>query len=193
MTAFAEPKDVEVLLGRNLDDDELARVGLILENRTVAMQDRLRQQVFPGTSSIEVRGTWNSELVLPEWPVVSVQAVAIEGVPLVSGWVATRRGIRRTGTSSIANLGGQGAVRYGNPHWGGPDCWIAVEYTHGYDEVPAVLEVLCRETALRDFGSKPNVAEEAMEDWRVKYTSSGSSGSFTSDELETLDRFPKPW
>lgn len=79
MVAFAELSDLEDLTGRDFTGREV-QVGALLEAASEHLREVIGQQVFPVTQSTYVAYPSGGREDLPQWPVVSVDAVQRDGV-----------------------------------------------------------------------------------------------------------------
>lgn len=122
------------------DDPSVVEAQLARASAQIASM--CNQTLERATSTIEIVGTWKRFLPLPEWPVVSVASVAVNGVT-VTGFEVSGTGILWPSSSAGRN----GATGGFPGNWGGPDCLVAVTYTHGFDPIPDDLRNLCVDMA----------------------------------------------
>lgn len=82
MTAFATVDDLEVLLKTSYEGDDISQVDALLEAASDHLRFVIGQEVYPrSTSTYTAYPTFGRE-DLPQWPVVSVDAVERDGVPV---------------------------------------------------------------------------------------------------------------
>lgn len=132
---FADPTDIAALLRRQMTSDELAAATIALELASSAVRAYCRQEIdliIDDTALIV--GTWDRRLRLPERPVLTVTAVAVDGDTLSSDdyTVVRDRLIRPDGC-----------------HWGGPDVIVTVTYSHGWATPPGEVRAVAMSVALR--------------------------------------------
>jgi hypothetical protein len=76
------PSDLASLLQSDLD---LSTATLLIECGTAVVQATTGQRLVRATTTPSIPGVWSQWLDLPQWPVVSVASVAIDGTT-ISGW-----------------------------------------------------------------------------------------------------------
>ena len=79
MTAFATADDLAGRLGRTFTDAEETLVGELLEDAASFLRSVIEQDVFPRRQSTYTAYPTAGREVLPQWPVVSVDAVTRNG------------------------------------------------------------------------------------------------------------------
>lgn len=175
--AFADITDYQSIHGTDLDD---SIVEARLERATSQIQTACNQTISRATSAIGIKGTWDRELTLPEWPVVSVASVS------VNGRTVTMSGVEVTTRSLLwptSAYGGQGA-RGGFPaNWGGPECIVDIVYTHGFEPIPDDVKWLCVDLAATANAIPVGVRSESgtLEDYteQIAYDLKGEGTSST--------------
>ena len=80
MTAFATVTDLEPLLGRDFTAEEQAQVEALLEAASSFLRGVIGQDVYPVTTSTYTAYPSGGREDLPQWPVVSVDAVTRDSV-----------------------------------------------------------------------------------------------------------------
>lgn len=80
MEAFATVEDLEALLNVEYDDAEAARVTALLESASGYLRGVIGQDVFPRRTATYTAYPSFGREDLPQWPVVSVDAVTDGGV-----------------------------------------------------------------------------------------------------------------
>lgn len=162
---FATLEDYERMHGKVDAEPVTAQ----LERATALIRSECNQHISRATSTVKVNGTWERELVLPEWPVVSVESITVDGraVALAAVEVTTR---------SIRWAGGHRhryGARGGFPaNWGGPDAVVEVTYAHGFDPVPDAVKWLCVDLAAAEVSRPVGVRSESeqLEDYQSQVT-----------------------
>jgi hypothetical protein len=153
-TTLATTDDLGLLVGDdNIDDD---RAQLLVELATGAIQAECQQHLLLVTDDeVDLDGTFDPELWLPERPVISVSEVLINTFVLAAGtWILSPTGQLYRGPLLTINgpdwdwfdlSGGPLGVNA----WGGPSSKVHVKYTHGFAVPPNDLRALCLELARR--------------------------------------------
>lgn len=132
MASFADVDDLAVLLGETFDATRSAQAELALEMASTAIRAWTRQTIdLVEDDTIVFAGVWDTDLTLPERPVIEVTEVTVDGTA-VTDWELVGWSLRR-------EWGG----------WGGPAVLISVTYTHGYESVPAWARSVCLQAAAR--------------------------------------------
>lgn len=128
MAALATVADLEALLGRTLSTAEATHATTLLDSASEAVRVAAGQQFSRATTTVRLATPDTSRLGLPQRPIVSVDAVTVDGNP-DTGW---------------AFVGGE-LVRPGGWRHGAE---VAVTYTHGYLTVPRpVRDLVCHVAA----------------------------------------------
>lgn len=140
--AFATVDDLELLLGHEV---ELLRAELAVALASSAVAGYARIGIARATSvEAEVDGTGADTLNLPEWPVQSVDQVAVVGTTAVMDVLDGPDGpSARWGWSKAGVL-----TRYGGV-WPHRPRSVKVTYTHGYDPVPDGIRAVTLQAAAR--------------------------------------------
>lgn len=164
MTAFATADDLATRLGLTFSDDEAARATDLLADATGLIQEEANQIVFLVTDDVlEVPGTTDDRIRLPQRPVVSITSITLNGRPLVEGvdWYLNGNTIFRRSTlfSPFGTLDGPFLLGTG---FGRPDQTLTIVYTHGYDVLPAVVKTICKEVVVRVWINPGSVARETV-------------------------------
>lgn len=82
MTAFATIDELATLLQREFTEAESERAQLLLDAASAHLRDAIGQEVFPTQSVTYVAYPSFGREDLPQWPVVSVDSVERDGVPV---------------------------------------------------------------------------------------------------------------
>jgi hypothetical protein len=173
MTAFATTDDLAARLGITLTADEITRAQVLLDIVTGEIEDEADQQISLVTDDVlELPGTTDDRIELPQRPVVSVASVTVDGQPLVEGtdWYLEGDTIIRIATP-LTIITGADAVYYDDIRqfpfgigFGWPKQTIAITYTHGYaaDSIPQTLKTICLEATVRAWVNPGSVARETI-------------------------------
>lgn len=158
MTAFATVDDLEVLLKASYEGDDSDQVEQLLEAASDHLRFVIGQQVYPrATSTYTAYPTFGRE-DLPQWPVVSVDAVERDGVAVDFKY--------RPGFIMVAS-----------------DDPVDVTFTWGFDEVPGELKrltLVLAAQALQMFEvtggvSGGGLSSLSIDDFRAAFANGGES------------------
>lgn len=118
---LATPSDLASLLQQDLD---LSTATLLVECATGVVQGVTGQRLVRATTTPSIPGVWSQWLDLPQWPVISVASVQIDGVAVTDWKLIGVRLFRRAGWQPA-----------GDP--------VEVEptYTHGYLSTDQYLQL----------------------------------------------------
>lgn len=113
------------LMARGLPSEPASLLGVLLESVSAAVREAAGVPISAVSATLTMAGTHEQFLQLPVSPVVAVDSVAIEGVP-VTGWkVRDGRLWRASG-------------------WAGQSKDVEVTLTYGYAKVPAdIVQLVC--------------------------------------------------
>lgn len=152
MSPLATIADLEGMLGRVLEADELPSVEQVLVSASEAVREASGQLFTRLTTTIALPATSSGRIRLPQQPVVAVTDVTIAGEP-VDGW-------RFVG----------GELWHGHG-WGRLPEDVTVTYTHGYTETPRPVRDLVLALALAAgrrledegmLGATPGIRQESI-------------------------------
>lgn len=176
---LASVDDLAARLGRELDDDETARIEALLADASAAVRSYTGQQFTRESTTSRLRVAGRS-LRLPQRPVIGVSAVAdVDGNDVSFSWYAGEV----LGIDSLAYPTGG---------------WVDVTYEHGYEEVPAdVVAVVCN-VALRAFGvaaGQSGLASETIGTYSYSIGGAAASGplGMLADERQVLDSYRRAY
>ena len=173
MAAFATAADLTTFTGNT--SLEGARGELLLAQASAVIRTYCRQTFDRVTNDeVELRGTWDRRLTLPERPVVSVGSVAIGGHDIGDGYQRVRD------------------VLYRTSNWGGPTAVVTVVYTHGFAPDHPAMETLrgmAVQIAARAAVNATGVSSESIGDWSASWGNGGGGFALTAAEQSILDRF----
>lgn len=182
MNLLADLDDVEAVLGRDLDDDEVGRTVKLLQLASDAVRIHTGQQFdYVEDDEITIEPDIEGHLWLPQRPVISVSTVKItsSNTPIDTvgyGW--TRDGyLARRWFPTNAEI----------PWWIYP---LTVTYTHGYQTVPADVRLAVAELVGGSMANPSGIVSESLGVYSVRYLSNRSPGvSLTSEVEQRLRRY----
>lgn len=186
MSQFASTTDLAHLLKRALTTDESVAADLALTLVTDAIKTETDQQIEHVTNDVvTLQGNWTNKLELPEWPVLGVSAVTVNGAALAAGtWFLAAHTLWR-GNLPIFN----GPDDWGGDlffsSWLGPGQAIVVTYSHGFATIPDVIRAVCIRAALRLVGNPEGLKSETVGTSR----SDPDPDLLTDNEKQLLNRF----
>jgi hypothetical protein len=130
--------------------------------------------------------------LLPQYPVVSVSAVAGYMLDMSTGaygWVPITNFWCDNDTGTLYNTTGlAGVVWTGGPSWPWLPASLRVTYTHGYDPIPSDLRDVCARLALRYLQNPGAMVERRVGDMEARF--SGSAGAlFDQFDLAVLNTY----
>lgn len=153
--------------GLAVDESEASVVTTYLRVASAAVREAAGTAISRTTSTITLEGAPGQRLTLPGPPIVSVDAVTVDG-RAVSDW--------RLSADRLWRASG----------WTGCEpSEIQVTYTHGLDEVPEdIVDLVCRMAAAAlnayrsedggaALGTAKEVTSERLGDWAVTYGADG--------------------
>jgi hypothetical protein len=184
--AFATADDFAARLGIDLTDPEKTRAGILLGLASELIQDEVDQQIgLVADDTIELPGTTDDRITLPQRPVVSVSSVSIDGQALTEGgdWYLEEDTIIRVSTPLTILDGGDLTVDpYAYPYglgFGLPEQTIAITYTHGFADnaVPGTVKAICLEAVVRAWVNPGSVARESIGNTSTVYDNNRFSPS----------------
>lgn len=186
--ALVDTTDVENRLGRDLTDEETARLPFIIDDVSAAVIGYTGQSFELDTTTIRLKVKYGV-VRLPQRPVVSVDSVeTVAGADVSYTW-DTRDRLDIPGCGTPINAFEVEPFRH-------PLNYVNVTYEHGYTETPPdVVGVVCS-IILRTLGQAPTdgaVISESIDDYTYRLGSTGAAGAFglLADERATLDRYKR--
>lgn len=188
------PTELALFLMRPLTTAEDAAAELLIELATGIIRSEAGQYLtFVADDEVLLEGGYAGELELPEWPVVDVTAVGIEGTTLDAAayrW-DERRLIRRYGLPSV-NIG-EGPGDSTSGYWGGRGATIAVTYSHGYadDAIPSDLKLLALSMVKRALLNPTEVKQESLGAHSATFMADAAGVFLDGDEVRIARRYRK--
>lgn len=174
--------------GVTLDE---AQASFLLAIASATIRSETRQTLsFVAADELELRGTFGREFWLPEWPVVRVASIALNGESMpATGYRCSRDGrvtFDRWTWSTVVNA--PSIATSGS--WGGDERFLTVVYDHGYDPVPADIKGICIDLARRGIVAPDAgiIRQESLGSYNVSYNAEASS-VLSSAEMRKLRRY----
>lgn len=140
MARFAEGEELALFLDIAFTSDQIQRAEFLLQLASAAIRIYTGQQFELVTDDeVQLTGTFDDFLLLPQRPVVDVASVAIQYPGQIGTFLPgaafswDRRGRLYYGASAIANGPDPEDVE---GSYGGPNSTVTVVYTHGENPVP---------------------------------------------------------
>ncbi len=167
MVAFAVADDVATLLNRTFTTGEETWVEGLLDSASAYLRAVIGQQVYPVTTSEFVAYPDSGRVDLPQWPVVSVDAVERDGTAVDYTY--------RPGYITV-----------------GSDDPVDVTFTWGYAEAPELLKSLCvvlvsqaimavETTGSLSFGGLSSIA---LDDFRAAFSNGGAESGMVLPRIQ---------
>lgn len=192
---LATPADLGSFLGAELTDTQEDRAALLLTLATGKIQAHCRQTLERvDDDAVVLTGNWGHGLVLPEWPVLDVTTVTVDGYVYADQVDRTFDGLHTIY---------RGRVRFtpdGDPawpdtslHWGGPDTQIAVVYSHGFDEIPDALRAVCLEVTARAWSNPIAANSETIGAYSVTHAATQAALELTKADRRALHDYRRRW
>lgn len=168
---FATTDELADWLGYTIT--ETARATLMLEVATGTIQSWTRQTIEQvANDSVELQGTWEPVLKLPERPVTSVSSVTLDGTLLTvtDDYVVVKDELRRP-NAEYHNWQAPSSDFYPftKTGWGGPSAIVAVTYTHGFATIPDGVKGVCLSLAGRMFTNPEMAATRVVDAQTFQY------------------------
>ncbi|MEU9415160.1 hypothetical protein [Streptomyces sp. NPDC048272] len=158
LPAFATAADLAAATQRTDLSDESA--ALALASASAVIRRWTRQTITRVADDVvTLRVLHDTELMLPQRPVISVSTVRVNALTLLD-WVLSGDRLLRTG--GWRRL--PGTTTYPDPGL------VEVTYTHGYDEVPDEVRAVCLDLAAMSVTNPGGLreSERAIDDWRQR-------------------------
>ena len=163
---FCQVSDLAEFLQIDISPSDLSAVQAITD-ATAVIKAYTNQEITKVIDDLEVfDGGYGDKLYLSQLPVISVKSVVVDGVSLVDGMdykTNRKKGI-------VYRLRGQ--------RWPDGVENIEVTYTHGYEDPPDVVRVVCMRMASRVYqagkrsaesNGVPGIASKTLGDFSVTY------------------------
>ncbi|HVL82623.1 MAG TPA: hypothetical protein VM840_13625 [Actinomycetota bacterium] len=178
--ALAGAEELVHLVGTEVDQ---LRAERCLELVSAAIKGEAGNEVERRDGhEVRLRGTWRTELWLPNPPVLSVDVVEVDGQTLPEGgWEWRRSGLLLRSAPPLSNA----RPVWG---WGGPRTEIRIVYSHGFDPVPGDLQAVCLQAAARLYANPGGVQAESIGSYSVTYPHSGGE-LLTAEERRVCRRY----
>jgi hypothetical protein len=198
-TLFATADDLADRIGVDLTADERIRANVLLELASGLVQDEAKKKIGRVDDDLlEIPGTTDDMIRLPELPVISVASLTLDGVPLIEGsdWYLDGGSIARIPAATTVLTGGLIDEAFSFPlgtGFGWPAQTIAITYTHGYDaaNIPKSVKAIILEAVVRVWVNPGSVARETVGDTATVYDNMRFSPTgllLTDDEKKIIRR-----
>lgn len=165
--AFATNAELEDWLGYTLDASETTRATLVLEVASATIQAYTRQTISEVSGdAVELKGTWEHVLELPERPVTAVASVSVDGVAqtVTTDYLVVKNELRRPNAEYHNwQMPSNDFYPFAKTGWGGPSSIVAVTYTHGFDPVPDDIKGVTLQLATRMWSNPEVVAMKSID------------------------------
>lgn len=189
---IATTEQLAAALGQTFSAAQEIAAAQALDTAAAAIRRHTGQHITLVEDDVAVlQGTWARELVLPQWPVVSVSAVMLNGFTVATGtWILSGGGKLYRGNLPIFN----GPDDWGGDlflsSWLGPMASVSVTYTHGFDPCPADVTGICLAAAGRLLTNPAGLKGETIGDY--SYVGGDAvQGILTEGEMALLDRYSR--
>lgn len=189
--AFATEEDLAAWCQRDIDS---ATAAVFLDMATAEIQGYTGQQMLlVEDDEVTLSGNWTRELWLPQWPVVDVTSVSIDGTALdAAGYEWKRNGLLLRPSSAV-NESTFAVQPCGI--WGG-DADVQIIYSHGVDPIPSWVASICLQVAARaiDNPASKLSEQEALAEgysYSASYDRRAAGVSLLPDEERRLNRWKR--
>ncbi|MFD5675612.1 hypothetical protein [Streptomyces sp. NPDC127040] len=175
LPAFATAADLAAVTQRS-DLDEAA-ADLALASASAVIRRWTRQQITLVEGDVAtLRVLHESDIVLPQRPVVSVDQVRVSSLVLQDWVLSGDRLLRAGGWRRLP-----GTTTYPDPGL------VEVTYTHGYSEIPDEIRAVCLDLASMSMTNPGGLREVAIDDYRRVFASETlGSGVLSAAHREML-------
>ena len=187
MGALATVDDLQVRLGRDLSESEVAQATALLADASAVIRSYTGQAFDVIEGDTAILRSQGGTIRLPQRPVTSVSSVVAlggEGMPDVSvlDWIFDGIDQIRIGSGSfVINTP---AVWWDDDGYPGT---FRVTYSHGYETVPADVVAVACASLLRVLGNPQGLRSETVGSYSATY-STPSSGEPLGVNLTRYDR-----
>lgn len=147
MSQFASVEELSELAGQEFDTDQQRRARLLLQLASSAIQNLAKQRFdYVEDDPVTLQQTASRSVRLPERPVVAVDSVKVNGFSVTGfEWDASGR-VWWLGPSTVDFA----SVAINAPEVEGDgQSKIDVVYSHGYEELPDDIRLICLSAAAR--------------------------------------------
>lgn len=175
MANLATLEDVEAVLGRDLEDDEILRVDRLIAMMTKKVRTFLGQYIEEvENDAVELEPDSWGRVRLPQRPVTAVASVTVEG---------------ETVPAALYTWTAQGALTRTFGYWLSP---VTVVYTHGYETVPDDIAAVVAELVVAKFSTpEGQVRSESIGSYSVSYGDTTAAGELTDTHKAALGPYRK--
>lgn len=178
--AFADADDLATRLGVSFTTPEQTQANAILGDATAWLQSEIGQLIESGSSTFTLRvDPCDRRIRLPQWPVVGVTSVTVNGTAITDYELADGCLYRECGWP---------------PAPGDQFCVVVIDFDYGFAEIPGVLVTWCLVLAagilaqIKRSGSlaASGITSERIDDYAVSYDPSATTFALPERQLERL-------
>lgn len=170
MVHLATPEDLASYLQQDLD---ASTANLVLSVVSAAFEAAADTKFTSTTHTYTLQGYGQQEINLPRRPVIAVQSVTVDGLP-VGDYVAI------------------GADLYRLLRWGGTSTYaspVVVTYTYGYTTVPDDVRGAVLESAAAAYSNPQMVVRTQIDDYSEQRAPAAGGINLTPSALATAARY----
>lgn len=181
--AFATTEQLEARLGISLSADEHIRAATLLALASGVIRAEFGSLSFTEDDEFTIRGTYSNRIRVPQRPLVSVGQVLINGEILDSDsyYIDGNEIVRASGVRS--SFWPWGSV------FSGPLDEVTITYSHGWEDLPEDVTVICLEMVVRVWVNPGNLLNENVAGVSSGYASAEARGLLLTDsEKKQLKR-----
>lgn len=171
--SFATVAELQDWMGFTVDASETTRAQLMLDSATSGIKAWTRQTIEQVTDdTVQLQGTWEHVLELPERPVTSVSSVAVDGEAqtVTTDYLVVRNELRRP-NAEFQNWQPPTSdfFPFAKTGWGGPSVIVEVTYTHGFATIPDDIKGICLAKAARMFMNPEATSAKLIDGQQLTY------------------------
>lgn len=150
VSQFATANELATIIKRTFNAEEIAAADLLLQLISGEIQRHTGQHIELVTDDhVTLHGNYGRQLVLPQWPVIAVSAVSINGNAVAAGTWTFAGNILYRGSLPVFNGPDDWGGDLSATSWWGPLAAIAVTYTHGFATIPDDVRSVCLRAGAR--------------------------------------------
>lgn len=187
MAALATVSELADWLGTTITDAaDVNRAQQILDSVSGLARRQARQTFELVTSdTVDLSGTYDPVLTLPEQPVVAVNSVTFDGTLLTaSQWELLPHGrLFRTGTTASDRK------HHAAGTWGGPLYTVTVDYDHGWATVPEDVKGVVLAASARAWANPQGALYESVGSYRIGFSNEQQVSALAPFEVELLKSY----
>lgn len=194
MVAFASVDELGQYIQQTFTTPQATSATLVLDVATSLIQDEAHQHIFQvNNDSVELRGTWDHILQLPERPVIDITAVMIRNGSIFAAEIPLAANVdyrwdRLGKLRRVSYLTGR-LLSPTSGYWGGDMAVVDVTYSHGYTVIPTRAKALCLAIAARVITNPDGLVRETVGQYTAMFDRSVPGMSLTDHEKQVARRF----